>query len=193
MYPSSLDNVQWTIIQAYLPKKQRVGKPHTHSYRAIFNAIFYVLRSGCPWRMLPKDFPPWSAVYYHFRKFKTQGLFKRICHQLRSRYRTKLGRNEEPTAAVIDSQSVKSIDQPGTRGYDGNKKVKGRKRHIVVDTEGLLLCCYVHEANIADCTGARELLLRVAEEGFMELDLVWADQGYRGSLLDCSPAPLHMW
>lgn len=134
--------------------------------------------------MLPKDLPPYKTVYHDFRIFKKSGLIERIQEALRERVRKKLGRNPQPTAAIIDSQSCKTIDQPGIRGYDGNKKVKGRKRHIVVDTEGFLLKAYVHEANIADNRGAKELMLRLMEAGFVDLDLVWADQGYRGTLLE---------
>ncbi len=182
MYPSCLDSRQWTLIQPHIPQNTGKGHPQIHSYRSIFNAIFYILRSDCAWRMLPKDFPPWTAVYYHFRKWKKSGLFEKICHILRRKARVNLGRKPEPTAAILDSQSAKSIAQPGCRGYDGNKKVKGRKRHIVVDVEGFLLQTYVSEANKADSTEARELFLRLQESGFVDLELIWADQGYQGTL-----------
>lgn len=184
MYPSSLDNVQWTILQAYLPKPKKLGRPRLYSFRDIFDGMFYVLRSGCAWSMMPNDFPSHKTVYHYYRTFKNNGLLERICHALRERLRRKIGRNEQPSAAIIDSQSAKSIDQPGSRGFDANKKVKGRKRHVIVDSEGFLLMAYVHEADIPDCRGAEELMFRLMEAGFMDLELMWSDQGYRGSLIE---------
>ena len=183
MYPSSLSNAQWNILQPHMPKPSHRGRPRQYSYRLIFDAIFYINRAGCAWNMMPNDLPPWNTVYYYFRKFKLSGFLQQICAILRRLARRQVGRTPEPTAAIIDSQSTKSIDQPGVRGYDANKKVKGRKRHIIVDVEGFLLVAFSHEANIVDCVGAREVLLRLVEAGFMDVELIWADQGYRGQLV----------
>lgn len=136
MYPSCLDNVQWTIFQAFLPKRRKRGRPRLHPYRRIINGILYILRSGAAWRMLPKDFPPWQTVYHYFRKWRDNGLFERLCHASRARIRRMTGKYTEPSAGVVDSQSVKSIGQKGSRGFNGHKMVKGRKRQILVDTEG---------------------------------------------------------
>ena len=108
------------------------------------NAIFYVLRTGCAWRYMPKDFPPWQTVYYHYYKWRRQTIWQPIHSLLRQRVRQKMGRNPEPSGAIIDSQSVKTTEQGGPRGFDGAKKVNGRKRHVLVDTTGLLLKAVVH-------------------------------------------------
>jgi putative transposase len=147
------------------------------------NAIFYIVRSGCTWRMLPHDLPPWKTVYHYFRLWRKDGTWERINSALRVEVRVAAGREPEPSAAVIDSQSVKTTETPGVRGYDAGKKVNGRKRHLLVDTLGLVLMVVVHAANIQDRDGAR-LLLEKARGRFPRLRLIWADGGYTGKLVD---------
>jgi putative transposase len=154
-----------------------------HTLREILNAIFYIVRSGCTWRMLPHDLPPWKTVYHYFRLWRKDGTWERINSALRVEVRVAAGREPEPSAAVIDSQSVKTTETPGVRGYDAGKKVNGRKRHLLVDTLGLVLMVVVHAANIQDRDGAR-LLLEKARGRFPRLRLIWADGGYTGKLVD---------
>ncbi len=147
------------------------------------NGIFYVLRSGCAWRMLPHDLPPWSTVYGYFRTWRKEGVWEQLNDALREAVREQAGRNAEPSAAIIDSQSVKNTETKGSRGYDSNKKVTGRKRHILVDVLGLLLVVLVHEASIQERAGAQSLLQRAKQKGFRRLQLIWADGGYSGQLM----------
>lgn len=161
-YPSDLSDKEWEIIEPYFPDlKTNRGRKRVHSYREILNAIFYLLRSGCAWRMLPHEFPPWKTVYHYFRLWRIYGIWERINTVLRIELRILSGREPEPSAAILDSQSIKTTETPGVRGYDAGKKVKGRKRHILVDTTGLLLMVVVHTADIQDRDGARLVLEQV--------------------------------
>jgi len=183
-YPSDLSNKEWEIIKPHIPTPTtNRGKKRVHSYRKILNAIFYLLRSGCAWRLLPHDFPPWKTVYHYFRVWRLNGTWEQINAALRTELRVAYGRKSELSAAIFDSHSVKTTETPGVRGYDAAKKVKGRKRHILVDTIGLLLIVIVHTADIQDRDGAK-LVLEQIKENFSRLELIWADAGYSGKLVD---------
>jgi putative transposase len=182
-YSTDLSDAQWTRLRSYLPAPKAQGRPRTHSLRDVFDAIFYVLKSGCHWRLLPHDFPPWSTVYYHFRRFRVSGLWFLILKALRVAERERVGKNCQPTAAIMDSQSVKSVEESAhPSGYDAHKNVKGRKRHLLVDTLGLPLSVYVSPADIQDRAGAR-LLLAGLKPFVPRLKKIWADGAYSGERL----------
>lgn len=183
-YPSDLSDKEWKLIEPHIPNPPtNRGKKRVHPYREILNGIFYLLRSGCAWRMLPHEFPPWQTVYHYFRLWRLYGIWERINAALRTELRIANGREPEPSAAILDSQSVKTTETRGVRGYDAGKKVKRRKRHILVDTTGLILMVVVHAANIQDRDGAK-LVLEQIKGKFSRLQLIWADAAYAGQLVD---------
>jgi transposase len=185
-YPSDLTDVQWQLIAPHLPPDLpgRRGRPRIWPRRAIIEAILYLDRTGCAWRYLPADFPPWQTVYSYFATWRDDGTLTRLHDALRAQLRTAAGRNAEPTAAVIDSQSIRAADTvPKTsRGWDNAKKVNGRKRHIAVDTAGLLLAVVITAANVQDRDGARPLLWNL-HRARTKIVLIWADAGYTAGKL----------
>jgi putative transposase len=178
-YPSDLSDAEWEVIGLLLPARSRRGRPLVHARRTVVNAILYVNRTGCAWRYLPKDFPPWRTVYGYFAAWRDNGTLQRLHDRLRDQARTAAGRDPQPTAAVIDSQSVRAADTVprSSRGWDNAKKVNGRKRHIAVDATGLLLAVVITAASVQDRDGARPLLWNLAR-CCTRIQLAWADSGY---------------
>lgn len=181
-YPACLTDAEWRLI-ADLFEVRGPGKPAKYARRTIVDACCYVVRSGCPWRMLPKDFPPWQDVYAHFRRWTEKKRFEHMHDRLRGMWREREGRSANPTAVVLDSQSVKTSPQGGPKGFDAGKKVKGRKRHLAVDVLGLLLAVTVLPANVQDRDGAHPLVGRAVEK-YPSLKKAFVDSGYAGRCAD---------
>lgn len=184
LYPTDLTASQWKIIKAVLPKSRR-GRPRTFTLRRVLNALLYLVVSGAQWRLLPRQYPKWTLVYYHFRRFHRLDLWRRIAHMLRVMVRAKLGRRKHASAGVLDSQSVKSTCVAGERGFDNAKKVKGRKRHILSDTQGLPLEILVTPAHISESKGAKRLFQRAGRRrgAIKQVRKVWADAGYKKGIV----------
>lgn len=183
-YTTDLTDDEWSLIAYCLPKPARTGRPREHAYRDLLNAIFYVVRTGCQWRNLPSDFPPFGTVYHYFRKWKNNGTWQEIHTHLREQVRQVEGRKRHASAAIIDSQSIRSSECSDQRGYDAGKKINGRKRHLLVDTLGLVLWVMVLPASIQDRVGARRLLNEFyAQKPRPRVRHMWADGGYTGTLV----------
>ena len=180
MYPTSLTDAQWQSIEKNIPNANRKRK---HELREVWNALLYIVKTGCQWRMLPSDFPMWQVVYYYYKRWQDEEVFDIILEQLRIKARVSMGQNEDPSVGIVDSQSVRSANNRSLMSIDGNKKVKGIKRHIVVDKNGWLLTVMVSVAHIHDSKAA-ELLMRRLKETMCGIKLLIADGGYRGELID---------
>ena len=191
-YASDLTNSEWALIAPFMPPRRRVGRPREVELREVVNAILYLASTGCQWRMLPKDFPPVSTVQRYFYDWRDAGLWREISNTLVVRARELVGREASPTAGVIDSQSVKTSESGCVCGYDAGKRIKGRKRHIVTDTLGLLVGAVVHAANIQDRDGAPDVLKSIRAR-WPWLRHVFADGGYAGDKLKAALADQGRW
>lgn len=179
-YPTDLSDAEWTLLAPLIPSPKLGGRPPKWTRRHLLDGIFYVVRSGCQWRLLPREFPPWQTVYHYFRLWRLDGTWERLHSALREQERRRQGRDPQPSGCVLDSQSVRTTGVGGIRGYDGAKKLNGRKRHLLVDTTGLVLTAKVHAANIQDRAGV-SVVLAGARDTFPRMAHIWLDQGYTGS------------
>ena len=192
-YPSDLTDAQWALIEPLVPEPRWGGRPAVHPRRRIVEAVLYVNRTGCAWRQLPHDFPPWATVFWYFKRWREDGVVDRLHNALRDRVRDAEGRDPMASAGCVDAQSVRGADTVGAavRGFDAGKKVNGRKRHVVVDTMGLLLLVVITSAGMQDRDGARTLLEKV-KMVMPSLSLLWADGGYAGKLVEWAERIAHI-
>ena len=181
-YSTDLSDAEWLCLEGHLPTPENDGRPRVHSLREVLNAIFYIVKSGCAWRLLPHDFLPWKTVYHCFRAWRLNGTWQRMHAALLARVRVRFGKNPQPSAGgVVDSQSITTTGVgEEERGYDGGKKVKGRKRHLLVDTQGLVLKARVHSAKVQDREGIKLLLEAAWDRLPQRLSHLWMDAGYTG-------------
>ena len=179
-YPTDLTDGQWKLVAPLLPAAKPGGRPRSVDLREVLNGIFYVTRGGVPWRMLPHDLPPWGTVHYYYRRWRLDGTWEKILKVLRARLRHADGRKKSPSAAIVDTQTVRTASG-GEKGYDAGKRTPGRKRHIIVDTMGLLLAVVVHSASLQDRDGVKRVGERVKGQ-FPRLKLIWADAAYEAAV-----------
>jgi len=192
-YPTDLNDTQWAQIAPYLPGESKRGAPRQIPWREILNGIFYVVKNGCGWRGLPHDLPKWKTVYHYFRQFRLSGLWETINHKIREAVRQKAGRNAQASAMIVDSQTAKSAEGGEQRGFDGGKKVSGRKRNLIVDTQGLLVLAKVTAANVQDVHAGKQVFQVLSERPHLlgRLQTIFADGGYRGELVEWVKENLH--
>jgi transposase len=191
-YASDTTDAEWAIIAAHLPAPSTRGRPRTTILRDVVDAIFYLAQSGCQWRLLPKDFPPFTTVQGYFYRWRDDGTWQTVNHHLMMQAREAAGRDASPSAGVIDSQSVRTTEAGGPRGYDAGKKIKGRKRHLLTDTTGLPVAVLVHEADIQDRDGGPALLESIRSL-CPWLRHIFADGGYAGEKFAAALVPLGDW
>jgi putative transposase len=182
-YDTDLTDQQFALVESFLPKPKRTGRPPA-DLREVLNGILYLVRTGCQWRLLPHDFPPWSTVHTWYRRWRNDGTWQRINEALRQQVRSAAGRDPNPRASAADSQSVKTTPQGGSKGFDNGKKVRGRKRHIWVDSLGLLLAVLVTAADVHDSRAGCELFHRRLWEELPRLEVVYTDSHYTAGYLD---------
>ena len=181
-YATNLNDKEWKQIEKLVPAAKPGGRPAKHTRRHILDGILYIVKTGCQWHLLPNDFPPYKTVYHYYAQWAREGIWQLIHDRLRDEVRRRAGRKPSPRAAILDSQSVKHADASAQTGYDAGKKIKGRKRHLLVDTMGLVLALLVTGADVQDREGARMLLSRCWFL-FGRLQVIWADSGYLGKLV----------
>jgi len=183
LYPTDLTDSQWHLIKELIPTAKPGGRPRTLKMRLVINAILYLVVSGIQWRMLPREYPNWKSVYHYFRTWRDDGTWQRLHDTLRAEVRRQAGRHKHPTAGCLDSQSVKTTAIGGAHGYDAGKQINGRKRHLLVDTLGLLMVIVVTAASVSDPAGAFAVFKRLGG-ACKKLRLIWVDGTYRGRVVE---------
>jgi putative transposase len=193
VYPTDLNDTEWAQIAPYLPEVSKRGAPRQIPWREILNGIFYVVKHGCGWRGMPHDLPNWKTVYHYFRQFRLNGLWEMINQKIREAVRHNAGRNAQASAMIVDSQTAKSAEGGEQRGFDGGKKVSGRKRNLIVDTQGLLVLAKVTAANVQDVHAGKQVFQALLERPHLlsRLQTIFADGGYRGDLVEWVAENLH--